>query len=100
VFAEKSPVHADDCEREKNGHLSNNINAENVWTGKNPETAPSSQIDGYPELPECLPRTPIRGVPPDRRPALGPPDDSSVRGVPPDRRPALGPPDDSSDDFQ
>ena len=76
AFAEKSPVHADDSERQKNGYLSNNINAVNVWTGKNPETAPSSQIDDYPEFPECLRRTPIREVPPDRRPALGPPGDS------------------------
>jgi hypothetical protein len=76
AFAEKSPVHADDSERQKNGYLSNNINAVNAWTGKNPDTAPSSQIDDYPEFPECLWRTPIREVPPDGRPALGPPGDS------------------------
>ena len=78
TFAEKTPVHQDDGEREKIGHFSSEINAVNARTGK---IAPWGPFSPYPradyglDIPECL-LVANRKVPLDRRPALGPEGDS------------------------
>jgi hypothetical protein len=80
-FAEKSAVHQDNGEREKNGHFSSEINAVNTSTRKTPEIAPWGPFSPYPraddglDIPECL-LVANRKVPLDRRPALGPEGDS------------------------
>jgi Protein of unknown function (DUF3631) len=80
---EKNAVHQDPCERQKNGHLSNDVKAVNVWTAKMvpwgpyslfPRSVPTLGAD-YPDLPDFLNRN-LKSAPEDRRPALGPQGDS------------------------
>jgi len=83
AFGEKTAVDGGGGRRQKNGHFSSEIKAVDGSTGRYPEIAPSSQIpaisapsvDDHLE-PDFLGRTSVREVPPDRRPALGPPGDS------------------------
>jgi Protein of unknown function (DUF3631) len=82
TFAENSAVHGDLGGRLKFDGFSSDTNAVDAWTAKNGKIAPSSEFsadlapaDGFPDLPDFLNRS-LRQVPPDRRPALGPPGDS------------------------
>ena len=73
TFVEKSAVHQDDGGREKNGHLSNDTNAVDGWTGNNPEMAPSANLNAVDDgIPDCLRRAPKVARPP----ALGPEGDN------------------------
>jgi Protein of unknown function (DUF3631) len=74
AFAEKSAVHQGGGGREKNRRFPNEYKAMDGRTGKNAEIAASPEIGGL-DIPAFLDRT-QREVPPDRRPALGPPGDS------------------------
>jgi hypothetical protein len=93
TFAEKTAVHAEGCELEKNGHLSNDINAVNVWTGKTAKIGPPLSFS------DVLPWGPFSRWPEDGL-ELPPSLLVANRGVPLDRRPALGPEGDSLDDFK
>src|SRR5215472_8919501 len=41
TFSEKTAVHGEGCEREKNGHFPSEINAVNAWTGKTAKISPT-----------------------------------------------------------
>ena len=77
-FAEKTAAQQNGTAREKNGGFSNAINALRGCAGETPEIAPSLSSAAVSDpwagldIPEFLQRE----VPPERRPALGPPGDS------------------------
>jgi putative DNA primase/helicase len=83
TFAEKPAVDEGRHQREKIDGLSNDINAVDTSTGKTADSEAPSFVSSpwgpssrWPEDGLELPSALLREVPPDRRPALGPPGDS------------------------
>ena len=74
-FAEKSAVDGGGGQREKNGHLSSEINAVNTSTGKTAKIGPALSFSAPPD-PGPIPAFLDRSIPADRQPALGPEGDN------------------------